>query len=248
MLKRQSNSINNKKRLLSGRSSKDSFKSTKKNSFNSAKITPKSTPKLNFISSKNNLPNLQSLDGNSNLKKNLNRKNSDGSEDSKDDLSYDSNDPQNSFFSNVSRLEPNDSIFIIKDKTTGIEYDMRDPTTLGKLNSNLSEISSKTNDKVVWQDWWKQKKEMNIKLLQAAEIGDLSGVESALNNETLNNQIADVNTKNIENYTALHFASRNGMLDIVEKLIIKGANVNIQTKSLRTPLHIACIQGHLQII
>ncbi|CAH1780908.1 unnamed protein product [Owenia fusiformis] len=46
-----------------------------------------------------------------------------------------------------------------------------------------------------------------------------------------------------QNYTALILAAQEGHLDIVKLLVRKGANVNLQTKSLHTALMLACWRG-----
>ncbi|KAI8427859.1 hypothetical protein MSG28_002232 [Choristoneura fumiferana] len=46
-----------------------------------------------------------------------------------------------------------------------------------------------------------------------------------------------VNMPDNSGYTALHYAARNGHIDICKTLIQVGANVNAQTSGLATPLH-----------
>lgn len=48
--------------------------------------------------------------------------------------------------------------------------------------------------------------------------------------------------------TALHIASNDGFIDIVEILLSKGANPNIADKMGNTPLHLAALFGNLQIV
>uniref|UniRef100_A0ACD5WRG8 Uncharacterized protein n=1 Tax=Avena sativa TaxID=4498 RepID=A0ACD5WRG8_AVESA len=48
--------------------------------------------------------------------------------------------------------------------------------------------------------------------------------------------------------TALHMASANGHLDVVEYLIQNGANVNSTNLEKNTPLHWACLNGHIEVI
>ena len=48
--------------------------------------------------------------------------------------------------------------------------------------------------------------------------------------------------------TPLHIASRDGFLNIVQILIQKGAELNIQEKHMWTPLHYAARYGHKQIV
>jgi len=145
--------------------------------------------------------------------------------------------------------KPEDAAFIIRDTTTGLEYDIRDPESLARLESNLSVLQQdKSTQNNVWQDWWKTKKENNANLLQAAETGDISKIDELLNYKTQGDQIADINIKNAENYTPLHFVSRDGNLSGVKLLLARGANVNALTINLRTPLHIASVRGYTEII
>ncbi|KAL6841834.1 hypothetical protein ACP4OV_028346 [Aristida adscensionis] len=48
--------------------------------------------------------------------------------------------------------------------------------------------------------------------------------------------------------TALHMASANGHLTVVEYLIKNGANVNATNLEKNTPLHWACLNGHIEVI
>ena len=48
--------------------------------------------------------------------------------------------------------------------------------------------------------------------------------------------------------SALHLASANGFKPAVEFLLSKGASINLQNKSINTPLHWACLCGQLEIV
>lgn len=43
-------------------------------------------------------------------------------------------------------------------------------------------------------------------------------------------------------------AASEGHTHIVDILIQQGANIECKTKSLRSPLHIACIRGNLGVV
>lgn len=59
----------------------------------------------------------------------------------------------------------------------------------------------------------------------------------------------DPNKQDSSGYTALHYASRNGHLSVVDRLLSYGASVNVQTRSGKsTPLHRAAYCGHLNIV
>ena len=49
-------------------------------------------------------------------------------------------------------------------------------------------------------------------------------------------------------FTPLHIASRNGHIEVVEKLIDKGADVNVKVIFDLTPLHFAICKGNLKIV
>eukprot|EP00730_Choanoeca_flexa_P006685 TRINITY_DN12203_c2_g4_i2.p1 TRINITY_DN12203_c2_g4~~TRINITY_DN12203_c2_g4_i2.p1 ORF type:complete len:294 (+),score=43.58 TRINITY_DN12203_c2_g4_i2:140-1021(+) len=59
---------------------------------------------------------------------------------------------------------------------------------------------------------------------------------------------ADMDAKNRDNSTPLHFACGCGHLAVAEMLIGKGADMQAKTKDNNfTPLHLACINGHLAV-
>ena len=55
---------------------------------------------------------------------------------------------------------------------------------------------------------------------------------------------ADVNTKDEKGYTPLHYACRDGHLDLVRLLLEARADVEARNKDNETPLHQACLHGH----
>jgi ankyrin repeat protein len=90
-------------------------------------------------------------------------------------------------------------------------------------------------------------KEKNVQLVQAAEIGNLTDVQNALNDG------ADVNAKNDLGLTVLMRASYGGYTngsyaEIVKLLLAKGADVNIKTKEGITALTEALSGGNAEIV
>ncbi|KAK9837677.1 hypothetical protein WJX74_002781 [Apatococcus lobatus] len=75
-------------------------------------------------------------------------------------------------------------------------------------------------------------------LMDGARFGDLEDVTNAL--ELGINPNATINA-------ALHMASANGHLDIVEKLVDAGGDVNSKNESGNTPLHWACLNGQTHV-
>lgn len=74
---------------------------------------------------------------------------------------------------------------------------------------------------------------MNEHLLDYAELGDAQSIETLLI-PTIEYYL-DVDTKGLDDWTALHFASNEGNLNIVDILIKHGATVDALTKFSRTP-------------
>lgn len=81
------------------------------------------------------------------------------------------------------------------------------------------------------------------KLIEAAEKGNLEDVKSALNSLKTN-----INDLDKYNTTALMYAARSGRKDIVELLVVNGADPHIITWNDKTALREAVKGGHKEII
>ncbi|KAA8544585.1 hypothetical protein F0562_022556 [Nyssa sinensis] len=57
-----------------------------------------------------------------------------------------------------------------------------------------------------------------------------------------------LDSKDSQGRTALHMASANGHLDIVDYLISSGVDVNTSNVEKNTPLHWACLNGHVEVV
>ena len=148
--------------------------------------------------------------------------------------------------------EGKEEMFIIKDKSSGINYDIRQESTtvmLKEADKMLTKINDLGPKKKPWEEWWTQKKEKGFDLLSAAETGDMGLLKDLLDFGKYGDLIADVNTKGLDDYTALHTAASEGHAEVVDYLLNRGgAFVDPLTVSLRTPLHIACTRANLEII
>ncbi len=60
----------------------------------------------------------------------------------------------------------------------------------------------------------------------------------------------DINKPDFYGLTALHYASEQGKVQVMKKLIRSGANVDStdQNRSVLTPLHIATCSGQLEAV
>ncbi|KAG8232647.1 hypothetical protein J437_LFUL012607 [Ladona fulva] len=78
----------------------------------------------------------------------------------------------------------------------------------------------------------------------AAQNGDLNRVKYLLEKKGVS-----PNVKDMSGYVALHYASRNGHVDVCKCLIKAGADVNLRTRAGKaTPLHRAAIRGQVAVI
>ena len=85
-------------------------------------------------------------------------------------------------------------------------------------------------------------------LLDAAKLGDIDAVKRFFPDDMgQENQTDLANSQDWNGETALHLAAANGMADVVEFLIKKGACLDMADASNRTPLHRAVSKGYADI-
>ena len=85
-------------------------------------------------------------------------------------------------------------------------------------------------------------KELNDKLITAAESGDVESVNGLIEKG------ADVNAGISFGGTALHRAASGGHVDVAMILIANGANVNTKNKYRATALHLAAWNGNVEVV
>lgn len=80
--------------------------------------------------------------------------------------------------------------------------------------------------------------------MTASESGDIKEVIRLLDEAIMHDLHADLNQRGLDQWTALHFASNEGHLNIVKELL-SHPDIEKEPKSsiLRTPLHLAAIRG-----
>ena len=80
-----------------------------------------------------------------------------------------------------------------------------------------------------------------------ASVGDVDGVAALLSGR--GKRQAGVNDLSPSGYSALHYAARNGRMDMVGLLLAAGADVAVATKAGgATALHRAAVQGHAHVV
>ena len=82
----------------------------------------------------------------------------------------------------------------------------------------------------------------NKQLFEAAHIGDIEQTENLIKHG------ADVSTTDHHGYTALHYATSHGYVEIVKLLVIAGAEVNATDKYGNRALHWAADNGFEDIV
>ena len=104
-------------------------------------------------------------------------------------------------------------------------------------NKNISFTDNNNNINIP-----KEEIESNLELLKYSKKGDKEKVLEILNNSKLN-----INYKNENGWTALHYACDEGNLKIVEILIKSHIDVNLKNNDKKTPLHISAFRGYFDI-
>ncbi|KAL0428906.1 UNVERIFIED_CONTAM: (-)-isopiperitenone reductase [Sesamum radiatum] len=79
-------------------------------------------------------------------------------------------------------------------------------------------------------------------LLEAARYDDIDDVKSIASTGV------SLDSEDSQGRTALHMASANGHVHIVDYLINNGANVNACNMEKNTPLHWACLNGQIEVV
>jgi class 3 adenylate cyclase/ankyrin repeat protein len=81
-------------------------------------------------------------------------------------------------------------------------------------------------------------------LCQGCLLGNLNVVFEILSKD----ESFDVTFTGVGGYTPLHFACSNGQVDIVSLLCDHGAVVDTQSDNMETPLLVAALRGHLEVV
>lgn len=133
--------------------------------------------------------------------------------------------------------------FKIKNIDTGESYDLRHQEVETKINPENCLVLKG----VPWNTFWKNIRKSNEALWDASEDGNWEKAKNLLD-KVKQAYPAEINSKALDDWTALHMASNNGHYKVVEVLISNDANIEAKTSMARTPLHLSCMRGHYNII
>ena len=83
----------------------------------------------------------------------------------------------------------------------------------------------------------------------AAENGSVEEVRRLLDKTQLQDLIADVNHRGLDQWTALHFAANEGHFPVVKELLTHAELEKEPISTInRSPLHLTAIRGHVNIM
>lgn len=156
---------------------------------------------------------------------------------------------QSSSFSCLPVQNPVKQIFVIKNLDTGEEVDVRDENK-DSYASLLAKVLNLEYKQQELEEFYKEKRKMNVKLWEAIEHNDINLCKELLDREIYNDLIAQTNARGLDEWTALHIAASEGFKDACEVLIFQGegTDINARTSMKRTPLHLASLHGHLPVV
>jgi ankyrin repeat protein len=105
-----------------------------------------------------------------------------------------------------------------------------------KNNNNNGEIifiinSNNGKNEATWSE-----KESNFELVVNNKIIELESILKDNSNKSNNNSKAQINLKNENGLTPLHFSADRGYVELTELLLKNGANVNEVDNEFQTPL------------
>ncbi|KAL4492961.1 hypothetical protein ABPG72_020740 [Tetrahymena utriculariae] len=94
-----------------------------------------------------------------------------------------------------------------------------------------------------FQQWWAEKRNINLHFISCAKLNKHQECIGYLDKKR-GEMRAEINFKDEEQNTALHYAAQNGNAQLVNFLLFNEANIDSQNKQLITPLMFACKEGH----
>ncbi|CAD8054131.1 unnamed protein product [Paramecium sonneborni] len=95
-----------------------------------------------------------------------------------------------------------------------------------------------------WQDFWKESQLKTFELIKACKQGQFSIVESIMQSSNF----IDINAKDSNDQTCLHFACSSGNFQIAYHLIQKGSLVDDQDCDGCTPLMVSVKNNHIDLV
>lgn len=117
-------------------------------------------------------------------------------------------------------------------------------------NSKSTLVSSNRLGQYYGADYVNLKRKANNSLWEAVERNDIDMMKRLLDTKINGNLTADTNAPGLNNWTALHMSAAYGLKEACEVLLYNGeaTNINALTSMNRTPLHLATIHNHMNVV
>ena len=141
-----------------------------------------------------------------------------------------------------------EEMFKIRNLDTGEEIDVRDENKTEFASQYTSVLSMKAS-KIELEEFYKEKRKMNQSLWAAVQRNDVNRCKELLDREIYGELVAQPNSKGLNEWTALHMAAADGFYDACEVVLLQGEKPNVDSRTSigRTPLHLACVHGQLNV-
>ncbi|OMJ93575.1 hypothetical protein SteCoe_3411 [Stentor coeruleus] len=117
-------------------------------------------------------------------------------------------------------------------------------------NSKSTLVSGNRLGQYYGTDYMNLKRKANTSLWEAVERNDIDMMKKLLDPKNNGNITADTNAPGLNNWTALHMSAAYGLKEACEVLLYNGeaTDINALTSMNRTPLHLATIHNHLNVV
>ncbi|OMJ90488.1 hypothetical protein SteCoe_7193 [Stentor coeruleus] len=117
-------------------------------------------------------------------------------------------------------------------------------------NSKSTLIPSLNQNSIKNPEYQNLKRKANTSLWEAVERNDIVMIKKLLNANSNGIFVAEPNAPGLNEWTALHMASAYGLKEACEVLLYNSedTNINARTSMNRTPLHLATIHNHLNVV
>ncbi|CAD8154308.1 unnamed protein product [Paramecium pentaurelia] len=136
----------------------------------------------------------------------------------------------------IEKISEDNRKFLILNKDTGLQIDCRNLENFEVPVFDLKEVA--------WKNYWKQSREISEQLLHHVQQNDKDKVFELLSNPSI---YIDINIKDLDDWTPLHFACQYNNLEIVQYLLKQEANPKSLSLDKKSPLHIASIKNTCEI-
>lgn len=152
--------------------------------------------------------------------------------------------PKVMHFDSLDSIEEEDVEDEERTPNSTIKSDILIETNLEQVKKSSIEIFRETDE------YRNLMRKMNTSLWEYVEQNDEISVAKVLDKNKYSHFTADPNAQSLDDWTAVHMASRGGYKSVLKVILYSSTNadLNARTSIQRTPLHLATIHNHLKIV